>query len=247
MRQRAWRPRSPNADGSRPAAAGGAEFWAGDRRRNRLWCFGLHRDRRAGGDGAADGVGSATGRGDAQRVHRSAGRRYRGAGGAGAGAHQGGKRPGARTPLDRDDQRDHRTAQRPALVGRTWELSTITAILDEAIGGAGCVIGVLGPPGIGKSRIVRESAALAGSRGVQVFTTYCESHTSDIPFHAVTGLLRAGLGVERPRRRGRPGAGPRPILPMPTPKTCCCWMTCSASPIPTPKCPTSRPTPGGGA
>ena len=69
------------------------------------------------------------------------------------------------------------------------------AILDEAMGGAGCVIGVLGPPGIGKSRIVRESAALAKSRGVQVFATYCESHTSDIPFHAVTGLLRAALGV----------------------------------------------------
>ncbi|MGO9152508.1 AAA family ATPase [Mycobacterium sp.] len=91
---------------------------------------------------------------------------------------------------------DQHTRSDPTLVGRTWELNTIAAILDEAIGGAGCVIGVLGPPGIGKSRIVREAAALADDRGVQVFTTYCESHTSDIPFHAVTGLLRAGLGVE---------------------------------------------------
>ncbi|SON59633.1 Adenylate cyclase 2 [Mycobacterium simulans] len=91
---------------------------------------------------------------------------------------------------------DHRRRSDPRLVGRTWELSTIAGILDEAIGGNGCVIGVLGPPGIGKSRIVRESAALAGSRGVEVFTTYCESHTSDVPFHAVTGLLRAGLGVD---------------------------------------------------
>jgi adenylate cyclase len=91
---------------------------------------------------------------------------------------------------------DQHTRSDPTLVGRTWELSTIAAILDEAIGGAGCVIGVLGPPGIGKSRIVREAAAIADDRGVQVFTTYCESHTNDIPFHAVTGLLRAGLGVE---------------------------------------------------
>ncbi|MGB9221836.1 ATP-binding protein [Mycobacterium sp.] len=90
---------------------------------------------------------------------------------------------------------DQHTRSDPTLVGRTWELGTIAAILDEAIGGAGCVIGVLGPPGIGKSRIVREAAAIADNRGVQVFTTYCESHTSDIPFHAVTGLLRAGLGV----------------------------------------------------
>ena len=91
---------------------------------------------------------------------------------------------------------DQHTRSDPKLVGRTWELNTIAAILDEAIGGAGCVIGVLGPPGIGKSRIVREAAALADGRGVQVFTTYCESHTSDIAFHAVTGLLRAALGVE---------------------------------------------------
>ncbi len=88
------------------------------------------------------------------------------------------------------------TRSDPKLVGRTWELNTIAAILDEAIAGAGCVIGVLGPPGIGKSRIVREAAAIADGRGVQVFTTYCESHTSDIAFHAVTGLLRAALGVE---------------------------------------------------
>lgn len=84
----------------------------------------------------------------------------------------------------------------PALVGRTWELNTIAGILDEAIGGAGCVINAVGPPGIGKSRIVRESAALAAQRGVEVFATHCESHTSDIPFHAVVGLLRAALGVE---------------------------------------------------
>ena len=91
---------------------------------------------------------------------------------------------------------DQHTRSDPTLVGRSWELNTIAAILDEAIGGAGCVIGVLGPPGIGKSRIVREAAAIADDRDVQVFTTYCESHTSDIPFRAVTGLLRAALGVD---------------------------------------------------
>jgi adenylate cyclase len=90
---------------------------------------------------------------------------------------------------------DQHTRSDPTLVGRTWELNTVAAILDEAIAGSGCVIGVVGPPGIGKSRIVREAAALADGRGVQVFATYCESHTSDIPFHAVTGLLRAALGV----------------------------------------------------
>lgn len=91
----------------------------------------------------------------------------------------------------------HRKRSAPQLVGRNWELNTITGLLDEVAGGNGCVIGVVGPPGIGKSRIVRESAALADHRGVKVFATYCESHTSDIPFHAVTGLLRAALEIEQ--------------------------------------------------
>ncbi|OBK52411.1 adenylate/guanylate cyclase domain-containing protein [Mycobacterium sp. 1081908.1] len=83
----------------------------------------------------------------------------------------------------------------PALVGRASELNTIGEVFDEAFGGAGRVIGVRGSPGMGKSRIVEESAALAGHLGAEVFFTYCESHTSDVPFHAVTGLLRARLGL----------------------------------------------------
>jgi adenylate cyclase len=53
----------------------------------------------------------------------------------------------------------------------------------------------MGPAGIGKSRLVRESAAIAAGRGVPVFTTFCESHARDIAFHVVARLLRAGLGV----------------------------------------------------
>src|SRR6516164_1019224 len=82
------------------------------------------------------------------------------------------------------------------LVGRTWELNTVTAILEEAIRGAGCVVNLMGAPGIGKSRLVRETAAIAAARGVAVFTTYCESHARDIPFHVVARLLRAGMGIE---------------------------------------------------
>ena len=52
-----------------------------------------------------------------------------------------------------------------------------------------------GSPGIGKSRLVREVSAMADRRGVEVFTAFCESHTSQVPFHAVSGLLRAATGV----------------------------------------------------
>ena len=89
---------------------------------------------------------------------------------------------------------DHqaRRSSEPTLVGRRWELSTIAAILDEAVDGAGSVVNVAGPPGIGKSRLVREAAAIAAARGMEVMTTHCESHARDIPFHALARLLRAG-------------------------------------------------------
>jgi class 3 adenylate cyclase len=83
-----------------------------------------------------------------------------------------------------------------SLVGRRWELSAIEGLLDRAIDGHGAVVGVVGSPGIGKSRLVREVSAMAGSRGVQVFTAFCESHTGQVPFHAVARLLRAAFGVE---------------------------------------------------
>jgi adenylate cyclase len=81
------------------------------------------------------------------------------------------------------------------LVGREWERDALRAMLDRSIDGHGCVAGVVGPPGIGKSRIVAETVSIADSAGVQVFSSYCESHTSEIAFHAVTRLLRAILGI----------------------------------------------------
>jgi len=106
------------------------------------------------------------------------------------------------------------------LVGRRWELSAVEALLDRAVGGHGAVVGVVGPPGIGKSRLGREVAAIANGRGAGVFTTYCESHTSQVPFRAVARLLRAATGVEdldgqaaRDRMRDRiPDADPEDLL-----------------------------------
>jgi hypothetical protein len=93
-------------------------------------------------------------------------------------------------------------AERPAagraesnLVGRRWEMSATESLFDRAVGGDGAVVEVVGSPGIGKSRLVREVAAIAARRGVEVFTTFCESHTRDVPFHVVARLLRAATGV----------------------------------------------------
>ena len=74
-----------------------------------------------------------------------------------------------------------------------WRPST--PLWTATIGGRGGVVNVEGPPGIGKTRVAREAAALAAGRGFEVFWAFCESHASDIPFQAVTRLLRAGSGV----------------------------------------------------
>jgi class 3 adenylate cyclase len=82
-----------------------------------------------------------------------------------------------------------------SLVGREGEMAEVEAALDLAIDGRGDGVAVVGPPGIGKSRVAREAAGLAATRRVEVFWTFCESHASDIPFHVVTRLLRAAIGV----------------------------------------------------
>ena len=106
------------------------------------------------------------------------------------------------------------------LVGRSWELQTVSGILEEAVAGSGCIVNIVGPPGIGKSRLVRETAALASGRGVPVYGTYCESHASDIPFHVVARMLRAAMGIDdldadiarRHLRERFPAADPEDLL-----------------------------------
>jgi hypothetical protein len=106
------------------------------------------------------------------------------------------------------------------LVGRQWELSTAEGVLQRAVDGHGAVVALVGSPGIGKSRVVREIAAVAAARGVGVFSAFCESHTSQVPFHVVVRLLRAAAGVDgldgqdaRDRVRGRfPDADPEDVL-----------------------------------
>jgi class 3 adenylate cyclase len=81
------------------------------------------------------------------------------------------------------------------LVGRRWEIAAIESLLDRAIDGCGAVVGVVGSPGIGKSRLVREVTAMAAARGIDSFAAFGESHASDIPFYVVVRLLRAAFGV----------------------------------------------------
>lgn len=107
-----------------------------------------------------------------------------------------------------------------SLVGRHRELAALDAMLERAIGRRGGVMNVTGPPGIGKSRLAREFAASTARRGIDVVWGFCESHARDIPFHAVTRLLRASTDVsdlDSPAARERvreqiPDADPQDLL-----------------------------------
>jgi class 3 adenylate cyclase len=117
---------------------------------------------------------------------------------------------------------EHRAVERTEsnLVGRQWEMAAAEGLLQRAVDGHGAVVALVGSPGIGKSRLSREIASIAAARDVDVFTAYCESHTTDIPFYVVARLLRAATGVDgldsrvaRDRVRDRvPDADPEDLL-----------------------------------
>src|SRR6201990_1905381 len=110
-------------------------------------------------------------------------------------------------------ERDRRVAgAESTLVGRRWEMAALESLLERAIDGRGGVVTVVGSPGIGKSRLVREVTAMAAAQGIEVFTGYCQSHTSDIAFYAVARLLRAVTGV-----RGLEDAAARALARAQTP------------------------------
>jgi class 3 adenylate cyclase len=81
------------------------------------------------------------------------------------------------------------------MVGRDWELAAVRGLLEQAIAGRGGVLGVVGPAGIGKTRLAREVSAMAADRGVEVVVAICESHTGQVPFRLVSRLLRAVFGA----------------------------------------------------
>ena len=122
--------------------------------------------------------------------------------------------------LGMDEQ--HRAVGRSEseLVGRHWEMGAADGLLQRAVDGHGAVVALVGSAGIGKSRVAREIAAIAAARDVDVFTAYCESHTTDIPFHVVARLLRAANGISdvdgaaaRDRVRARvPDSDPEDLL-----------------------------------
>ncbi len=126
----------------------------------------------------------------------------------------------ARRRLSMAAQRERTGPSESTLVGREWELASLAGMLDRSIEGRGSVVGVVGPPGIGKTRLASEAMRLAQSRGAEVFSTFCESHATDVPLRVAARLLCisgqvSGLDDQTARARVRaqyPDADPQDLV-----------------------------------
>lgn len=78
------------------------------------------------------------------------------------------------------------------LIGRDAQLAQLHAALE----GAGSLVVVTGPAGIGKSRLVEDFAIQARADGVRVFTTFAEAYQQSTPYFALATLLQTWLGPD---------------------------------------------------
>jgi transcriptional regulator with AAA-type ATPase domain/tetratricopeptide (TPR) repeat protein len=81
-------------------------------------------------------------------------------------------------------------------VGRDGELRLVTDRVADAARGHGQVIGIVGEPGVGKSRFVYELTRLDAVHGWRVLGSRGVSHGSTTPLLPVSELLRRYFGIE---------------------------------------------------
>jgi DNA-binding CsgD family transcriptional regulator len=78
---------------------------------------------------------------------------------------------------------------RSPLLGREAEIAALTGLLDD-VGRAGAALLLRGEPGIGKSRLLVELAAIARERGISVLSTAGVQSEGRLPFAGLHQLLR---------------------------------------------------------
>src|SRR4051794_40845080 len=98
------------------------------------------------------------------------------------------------------------TELRAPLVGRRAELETIDRTLETLHGGSAACLRVVGEPGIGKTRLLRELSDRADDRGDLVLGGRGTEFESDQPFAVVVDALDDFLGSLHPRELQRLGA-----------------------------------------
>jgi DNA-binding CsgD family transcriptional regulator len=94
------------------------------------------------------------------------------------------------------------------MVGRDGELGRLLSLLDDAEAGRSVVALVSGDAGVGKSRLISETVALAGGRGFTVLSGHCAELGDSVPYLPLADALRGAAqssGV-------RDALGTRPAL-----------------------------------
>ena len=95
-----------------------------------------------------------------------------------------------RTPLDAAGER---TLSR--FVGRARHLRTLNDLLARALEGEGQVVGVVGEPGIGKSRLIHEFRSSLGRTRLTYLQGQCLSFGSKTPYLPIADLVRGNCGI----------------------------------------------------
>jgi transcriptional regulator with AAA-type ATPase domain/tetratricopeptide (TPR) repeat protein len=88
--------------------------------------------------------------------------------------------------------------QRPLsrFVGRVRELALLAELMGQVAGGRGHVAGLVGEPGVGKSRLVYELVHAPHTQGWRVLESAAVSYGNAIPYFPVIELLRRYAHVE---------------------------------------------------
>jgi serine/threonine protein kinase/class 3 adenylate cyclase len=92
------------------------------------------------------------------------------------------------------------------LVGRDPELTVIKAAMDNALGGHGSLLMLVGEPGIGKTRLSEEAGVYARLRGAQTLLGHCHETEAGLPYLPFVEAIRQYV-TERPAEEVRAALG----------------------------------------
>jgi DNA-binding NtrC family response regulator/tetratricopeptide (TPR) repeat protein len=100
--------------------------------------------------------------------------------------------------IRRSEAPDATAGQRGAspFVGRQHELATLREVLDAASTSAGQVVGIVGEPGAGKSRLLHEFQQLVRGRPLRYIQAHCVAYGGATPYLPLIEMLRATLELD---------------------------------------------------
>ena len=81
-------------------------------------------------------------------------------------------------------------------IGRDPEIDMLHGLLDRAMLGHGQIVTLVGPPGIGKSRLLHEFEQSARREGVISRVGRCASYGTHVPYFPVIGIIQTVCGIE---------------------------------------------------